>query len=110
MPNFHPILFKLCAYVNYMLVYIMHRERKIPMTITNWQHFSSNFESPIVCDANKYFYVKQTTKDVWVVILARPLGPKEIDGLLVPPMVLGLAGTLVVQQSSPRAQPAPLQG
>ena len=34
-PNFHPIVFKFCAYVNYMLIYNIHRERKFPMTITN---------------------------------------------------------------------------
>ena len=35
MPNFCPILFKFCAYVNYMLIYNMNRERKFPMAITN---------------------------------------------------------------------------
>ena len=29
MPNFHPILFKFCAYVKHMINENMHRERKI---------------------------------------------------------------------------------
>ena len=46
MPNLHPIVFKFCAYVNYMLIYNMHRERKFPMTITNFANVSSNFLNP----------------------------------------------------------------
>ena len=47
MPNFHPILFKLCAYVNYMLIYKMHREGKFPKTITNLAGlFLELFEPP----------------------------------------------------------------
>ena len=47
MPNFHPILFKFCAYVNYMLIYKMHRERKFPKTITNLAAlFLELFEPP----------------------------------------------------------------
>ena len=51
MPNFHPILFKFYAYVNYMLIYNMHRERKFPMTITNLAAlFLELFESPSYMD------------------------------------------------------------
>ena len=47
MPNFHPILFKFCAYVNYMLIYKMHREGKFPKTITNLAAlFLELFEPP----------------------------------------------------------------
>ena len=47
MPNFHPILFKFCAYVIYMLIYKMHREGKFPKTITNLAaHFLELFEPP----------------------------------------------------------------
>ena len=47
MPNFHPILFKICAYVNYMLIYKMHREGKFPKTITNLAAlFLELFEPP----------------------------------------------------------------
>ena len=47
MPNFHPILFKFCAYVNYMLIYNIHRERKFLMTITNLAAvFLELFEPP----------------------------------------------------------------
>ena len=47
MPNFHPILFKFRTYVNYMLTYKMHRERFIPMAITNLAAlFLDIFESP----------------------------------------------------------------
>ena len=47
MPNFYPILVRFCAYVNYMLVYDMHRERKFPMTITNLAAlFLELFEPP----------------------------------------------------------------
>ena len=47
MPNFHPILFKFCAYVNYMLMYKMHREGKFPKTITNLAAlFLDLFEPP----------------------------------------------------------------
>ena len=31
MPNFYPILFKFCAYVNNMFMYNMHRDREFPM-------------------------------------------------------------------------------
>ena len=48
MPNFHTILFKFCAYVNYMLIYKMHRERKFPMTIKNLAAlFPELFEPPL---------------------------------------------------------------
>ena len=47
MHNFHPILFKFCAYVNYILIHNMHRERKFPMTITNLAAlFLELFEPP----------------------------------------------------------------
>ena len=47
MPNFHPILFKFCAYVNNMLTYKMHRERFFPMAIINLAAlFLELFESP----------------------------------------------------------------
>ena len=46
-PNFHPILFNFFAYVNCMVIYEMHRERKFPMTITNLAAlFLELFEPP----------------------------------------------------------------
>ena len=66
MPNFHPILFKFCAYVNYMLMYNMQRERKFPITITNLAAlFLELFESPsyIIQNSWKNLYdVKKTEK------------------------------------------------
>ena len=55
MPNFHPILFKFCAYVNYMLIYKMHREGKFPKTITNLAAlFLELFEPPsYLCSETK---------------------------------------------------------
>ena len=45
--NFHPILFKLCAYVNNMLIYNMHRERAFPLKINNLAAlFHELFECP----------------------------------------------------------------
>ena len=35
MPNFYPILFKFCAYVNNMFMYNMHGDREFPMKTNN---------------------------------------------------------------------------
>ena len=47
MPNFHPILFQFCAYVNNMFMYNMHRDRKFSMKTNNLAAlFLGLFESP----------------------------------------------------------------
>ena len=35
MPNFYPILFKFCAYVNNIFMYNIHRDREFPMKTNN---------------------------------------------------------------------------
>ena len=56
MPNFHPILFKFCGYVKYMLIYHMYRELKFPMTITNLAAlFLELFKPPLVYAPNFVF-------------------------------------------------------
>ena len=47
MPNFYPILFKFCAYVNNMFMYNMQRDREFPMKTNNLAAlFLGLFESP----------------------------------------------------------------
>ena len=58
MPNFHPILFKFCAFLNYMLVY--------NMTITNLAAiFLEPFEPPS--------FIWSTTVDDWICIQSSPV-------------------------------------
>ena len=46
-PNFHPIVFKFCAYVNNMFMYNMHRDREFPMKSNNLAAlFLELFEPP----------------------------------------------------------------
>ena len=54
MPNFHPISFKFCAYVNNMFMYNMHRDREFPMKTNKLAAlFLELFESPSYKD---YYY------------------------------------------------------